>query len=500
MKQALFHCNAGVDTGMGHFMRCLALAEEALRRGWRAAFAGSLGEAAQAVLAELIPDAELHLLPSPTSVRELSSLVDGMRPDVVHVDSYETRLEGWLPRGPLMSNAQDGRFGQRSADLHIDANLFAEERWDTGNDGSALVGAAAMQIRDQARRIDHRVRESLIPPLRILLVLGGTDPQGLTPRLAASLANADPPIELTVICRGEMHEAVLAGCGSTASQLTLLSFAKDLPGLADEQDLVITAAGTSIWDFAAGGVPMAIACVADNQIESYRSSIRAGIAIPLGMVPGDDLDSAIGAAIFRSTDRSRLATIAHRARILVDGLGAWRIIAAWEQLLESRPDRRTSATADPLTARPARSEDADTLFRWRNDPTTRSASRNGGEIDWSSHVAWLERVIASPDRQLLIAERDGRAVGTARWDRLDASAWEVSITVAPELRGQGLAGSVLRTAETRLDAPDPALLVATIHDDNLPSRSLFARAGYLPHQPSNELGFGSYAKWRFAAR
>ena len=90
-----------------------------------------------------------------------------------------------------------------------------------------------------------------------------------------------------------------------------------------------------------------------------------------------------------------------------------------------------------MVLRPANLDDSDRLFQWRNDPQTRAASRKPGGLGRAEHQAWLEDAVSRPDRQLLIAEVDGQAVGTVRADRGDEGC-EISWTVAPAARGQGI--------------------------------------------------------------
>jgi RimJ/RimL family protein N-acetyltransferase len=106
----------------------------------------------------------------------------------------------------------------------------------------------------------------------------------------------------------------------------------------------------------------------------------------------------------------------------------------------------------------------------------------------ADHRTWLRRVLADPDRRLLVAEHAGTPVGTVRFDR-DGDAWEVSITVAPAARGRGLAVPVLLAAERDLgrvteaatDGADGGVTVrASVHRDNAASTALFRRAGYRP--------------------
>jgi RimJ/RimL family protein N-acetyltransferase len=120
--------------------------------------------------------------------------------------------------------------------------------------------------------------------------------------------------------------------------------------------------------------------------------------------------------------------------------------------------------------------DSALLLAWRNDSQTRAWSRTTDPVSPADHETWLTRVLADPDRRLLVAELDGKPVGTVRFDR-DGGAWEVSITVAPEARGRRLAVPILLAAERALA---PATVRANVHRDNAASLALFERAGYRP--------------------
>jgi RimJ/RimL family protein N-acetyltransferase len=143
-----------------------------------------------------------------------------------------------------------------------------------------------------------------------------------------------------------------------------------------------------------------------------------------------------------------------------------------------------------MRVRPAVEDDAELLLSWRNDPEARRWSRSSDTIDLATHRAWLLRTFASPDRYLLVVEAgDGTPVATTRYDRLDgdATAWEVSITVGPDVRGRGLGGATLAASDAWLLDAEPAArrIVAHVRPANEASRRLFERHGYAP-APSRE--------------
>jgi RimJ/RimL family protein N-acetyltransferase len=161
----------------------------------------------------------------------------------------------------------------------------------------------------------------------------------------------------------------------------------------------------------------------------------------------------------------------------------------------------TGPATGPLRVRPATEDDAALLLAWRNDPGVRGWSRSSEEIPRSAHEAWLRTVLADPDRHLLVLVRaaDGEPVATTRYDRLgggsDRSRWEVSITVAPGMRGQGLGSATLQTSDSWLGRTEPALaeIVAHVLPRNTGSRILFERNGYRA-APSDEAGMECLVK------
>lgn len=94
-----------------------------------------------------------------------------------------------------------------------------------------------------------------------------------------------------------------------------------------------------------------------------------------------------------------------------------------------------------ITLRPATMNDAQCLFDWRNDPLTRANSVNSDPVEWSGHVAWLERRLSRDEPGLFVAVEGDELVGTVRIDDD-----EISYTVSPDHRGRGLATAMLMLA------------------------------------------------------
>lgn len=122
--------------------------------------------------------------------------------------------------------------------------------------------------------------------------------------------------------------------------------------------------------------------------------------------------------------------------------------------------------------RPARFDDAETLFKWRNDPETRANSVNTDEIPWPDHAAWMERSLADQRRRIYIAEKNGSPVGTVRVDY--GLEIELSWTVAPEHRGNGIGKLLVQNAPL----PEEPI-IARIKPGNIASQKIAAAAGFV---------------------
>jgi spore coat polysaccharide biosynthesis predicted glycosyltransferase SpsG len=538
--RVLLLCDGGGRRGVGHVIRSLALAEAAVAAGHDVVVAGRFEGSFVAGQLAAAP-VEVVQLAAPVAEGDRQSLIEvvrRVRPDVLHLDSYEApaglgELVAPSDAGPelsnvVLSNVEDGTFGRRSANVVVDPTLGAE-LLARPDDGSTwlLRGSRYAPMRQRvldarrAREVDSG-REAAgqtgttveVGTARgdgartVLVVMGGTDPVGLAPAAVGLLARTGLALAVTVIAIGENAERVRAAAGDSALTVTVLAPVDDLAAMMSCQDLVVSAAGTSVWELCCIGVPMALIWAVDNQQDGYDRVVAAGAAMGLGgpELGGSELsghERAVGLLRTALTDPRMCAGLAHAGRDVVDGLGAWRVVRTWEQALRVGPTARPASTG--MAARPAGMHDARRLWEWRNDPGTRASSRNGDLIPLVQHLAWLETSLAREDRKLLLAEDEIGPVGTVRWDRRGGGEWEVSITVAPERRGQSLSLPLLHAGEvalsggtgsSRTDSSGTGVTayLAVVHVDNAASVRLFESSAYVPDLPPNPRGLMRFRK------
>jgi RimJ/RimL family protein N-acetyltransferase len=137
-----------------------------------------------------------------------------------------------------------------------------------------------------------------------------------------------------------------------------------------------------------------------------------------------------------------------------------------------------------LALREATLADAALLRGWRNDPTTREASRHTAEVSEQEHAEWLERVLDDPNRLLLVAEEAGRPVGQLRLDRED-DRWEISVSLDEQARGRGLGTALIDAGVEQLAGRGGKFVEAWVRTGNEVSVRSFRRAGF---EAAPELG------------
>lgn len=473
--KVLVCCSAAKEAGAGHVMRSLAVAEEALAAGWDVVFAGRIdhpvARSAVAGLGMDVLDVELESAALVAAARAAGA-------QLIHVDSYGPLpgLRGLAAEAGLaLSSMEDGEYGRRPADLVVDASPGGEGEFRTPDGTLRLLrGLRAAPIRRGLLNAPSPPRGTAPPDrLRVLVLMGGTDATGMTARAVRAWTGTGIASECHVVTQAG-DEGLAAESGNTA--IFRHAPGPDVPLLFGSMDLVISGAGTTVWELAALRVPAAIIQLVPNQLAGYNYAVAQGFAAGLGTWDAWDDGTARDRLRELGTDARLRGQLSRAAEHAVDGAGAQRIVALWQEIV-NRPAG--------VNARRAVLEDASQIFEWRSDPAVRAASRTTDSFSWDSHLAWFQGTLANPGRLLTIIEAEGRPAAVVRFDLLAdrPAGWEVSITVSPDFRGTGMGGRALRAAEELLrgEHPDTEItLVAEMLKTNHASRRLFAAAGYEP--------------------
>jgi RimJ/RimL family protein N-acetyltransferase len=139
----------------------------------------------------------------------------------------------------------------------------------------------------------------------------------------------------------------------------------------------------------------------------------------------------------------------------------------------------TPVTRAAITLRRARSEDAERLLQWRNDPETRRWYLQRARVPRRDHEGWLSLKLNDRGCRIYIVEERGVPVGQLRIERVGPSAAEVSLSVDAAARGRGIGSTMLkRAAAAARRELRVAKLLAHVRPENVPSAVAFLKAGF----------------------
>lgn len=131
-----------------------------------------------------------------------------------------------------------------------------------------------------------------------------------------------------------------------------------------------------------------------------------------------------------------------------------------------------------LCLRKATRDDAEMLFRWRNDPDARENSFQTQPIPYGEHVAWLGKTLCDFAQEIYILCEDDTPVGQVRLT-MEADVATVSYSIDAAYRAQGYGKAILRLAENLcVERGTPCVLRGYVKKKNIASQMIFEALGY----------------------
>lgn len=471
-----FRVDANLASGMGHAMRCLALAQAWKDQAHRPVFlmaesmppidARLTQESIEVVKVAAEPGTEKDAQNSITASRKAESqwiVLDGYQFDA----AYQEVLKdvGFS----VLAIDDFGHAGRYPADIVVNQNLHARaslyrKRIPTTR---LLLGPRYALLRREFRRARPR-EEPRSRVEEILVTLGGVDRPEVVGRILRGLARVERGTLKVTIVPG-MRETPGIDLARLARELHLQAVVsgdvQDMPGLMARADMAIAAGGTTAWELAYLGVPSLLTVLAENQRGVVESLARKGVARSLG--PVTELTPGRVAETVRSLidDPGTREEMAKRGRELVDGGGVDRVLR--------------ELSLDPFVLRPAHEEDMRQVWEWANEPGTRAASFSENPIPWEDHVKWFRSKLSDPNSRFYLASlQDGRSIGQIRFD-VGGEDSEISVSLDTGFRHKGYGAAIIRAASQKfLDETDVRTVHAYLKEANETSARAFMDGGF----------------------
>lgn len=352
--KVVFRVDASTRMGIGHFMRCLTLAEALRDRGIQIRFIcrEHTGNLIALLRQNTMP---VTVLPAPaindatsgedyaawlgvTQAEDASQTIEalnGEKPDWLVVDHYgldidwEKQLRTYVKKLMVIDDLANR---QHDCDVLLDQNYSVEGEQRYASFVSplckVLLGPRYALLRKEFKVIRERLEPRAYKLKKILVFFTAGDDQGET-------LKAMHGIELF----GKIESVDVVVGQSNPSNIEIIKKCDKLhwgyhcqvdymPRLIAHANLVIGAGGSSNWERCALGVPALVVILSENQAPIAQALGRAGATYNLGR--SRDLQAADYANALTYLNRDHLAAMSEKALALVDAKGAERMV---DQLL-----------------------------------------------------------------------------------------------------------------------------------------------------------------------
>lgn len=341
MPTIAFRTTAGKQIGFGHLRRCLTLAGELRRAGGpAAAISFSIDGDPAAVQVAAAGDFEARLVsgsdPDATTV-----WLEAGHVGTLVVDSYAVApasFSAWRRRVGALVVIDDLADRELDVDVVVNGSPYAAQLgYRTAAGARLLLGPRYALLRSHFR--DLPARRAAPRVARVLVTLGGADPQSSTLAVVEAVQRALPEAALDVVV-GPLFGPVpdLDRRAASDPRIRLHRGLDDLSALMSAAELAVSGGGQTLYELAASGTPTVALCLADNQEPNIAA--LAGISLlSAGWVRESVSDR------FRRVEEGcrRLAAdpalrqrMSDAGRSLIDGQGAARVA---DVILRSAPGK-----------------------------------------------------------------------------------------------------------------------------------------------------------------
>ena len=326
----LIRADANEIIGTGHVMRCLSIAWAFAKRGEEVAFvtADHRGDGLiqQNGFSSICLDSERTDMEN----EGINHIIIKFKPKLLIIDSYYVTEKYLTDLGAKthLVYFDDMNVRRWNVDVLINYNIIAsvfDYTWYEGTKTKLLLYPKYAPLRDEFKNSPKHEIKNVSD---ILISAGGSDPERITEQLILEVCPKQPDITFHFIV-GALNPRLedIKKLAEKQRNAILHINEKHMSELMKSCDIAISAAGTTLYELCATGIPTITYTLADNQLVAAEQFDRQGIMLSAGDCRGDDkftgrLEGLLQKLIIEEHLRRVLS---EKMQVLVDGYGADRI-------------------------------------------------------------------------------------------------------------------------------------------------------------------------------
>lgn len=480
-------------------MRCLTLANELKKNGYRCLFivrphpgclASAIAKQGHQVSSLSSPDIDFSKSDDDVAhrtwlgakweddARETIQALAGTRPEWLVVDHYaiDYRWQKLLRRFVnsifVIDDLADRNF---DCDCLLDQTYGRKEadyRHLINENCRLLLGSQYALLRPEFAKLRMKAiqkRREYTGVRYILVSIGGTDSGNATAIVLKGLAEVDwnaRPIIDVVLNRQSAHlQSVISQAEVHPLEVNVLVDVDNMANLMLDADLAIGAAGSTSWEYCCMGLPALVVVTAENQLEVAKQLALIGAVKLLNIE--NAIKDEIGLIIKNDKEWIRMS---HVSLLIANGFGCARV------LIDMCPSMANDNK--PIRLRQVSYEDVDLLYSWQIDPLIRRYSHTLKSPSYNEHCTWLKKQLNNVTSITEVIIHDEVPAGLLRFDLaedLHNVSYVISIYIEPDKYKLGLAKGAIKML---INSIPFSQLIAEVRSDNNASHALFKSLGF----------------------
>jgi len=337
-EQLIVRADASPQSGTGHLMRCLALAQAWRGRGGDAAFI-TCCESAQ--LRQRLANEGMKVMmlerphPDPMDWQTTSEILGAsshawVMLDGYHFDSgYQSRVK--KTGHQLLVVDDTAHLKHYYADIVLNQNINAE-LWQYSSEPYTrlLLGTRYTLLRSEfLSRVALKIE---IPKVarNVLITLGGGDADNQTLKViqAVQQIHIDGFEAVVIVGASNRHKVQLKlASQDSAVPIRFVENVTNMPKFMAWADVAVSGGGSTCWELAFMGLPALVLILADNQRAVAEGLDEAGVVVNLDWhedLTASDITQALVSLAGAADQRTEMS---QRGRQLVDGKGNDRVLS-----------------------------------------------------------------------------------------------------------------------------------------------------------------------------
>jgi UDP-2,4-diacetamido-2,4,6-trideoxy-beta-L-altropyranose hydrolase len=293
VESLVIRADADRQIGMGHFMRCLALAQAWKDTGGQVVFITACQS--ESLLQRLKEEGfDIHLLarsyPDDDDWEHTKNILAAYPSAWVVLDGYhfdEVYQQQVKEFGQWLLVIDDmAHLKHYYADIVLNQNLHADQlRYTCEPYTRLLLGTKYVLLRKEFLAWRDWKREVPEVARQVLVTLGGADPENHTLKVIQGLDKVEVTgLEVTIVIgASNPHRDVLeAATKQSRIPIRLIWDVTNMPELMTWADVAVSSAGSTVWELLFLGTPTLALILADNQCYIAEQVVESGVGQSLG--------------------------------------------------------------------------------------------------------------------------------------------------------------------------------------------------------------------------